>query len=112
MCVNCPGPGLTLDTAAFLRGFERARKQVKDFAMAMKPTLPFSPEGRQFIKLLEIAAGVDGKRVRAIECRVATGEAITFKVELMASEDDVKKAVGECEVTRLGDAFVEHVPCP
>jgi hypothetical protein len=84
-----------------------------------KPALPFTEEGRKFIKLLMQAAGVDGQRVQSIECRVSVKELITFKVELMASEDNVKAAVNSlADITKLGDAFVtmanagEPVPCP
>ena len=73
-----------------------------------KPGLPFSEEGRKFIKLLEKAAGVEGKHTKSIDCRVSIHEVITFKVELMATEEDVKAAVETCDVTKLGDAVVEY----
>lgn len=72
-----------------------------------KPAVPFSDEGRKLIALLQRAAGVQDMRVKAITCRVAIRESITFTVELLANEDDVKSAVGESEITRLGDAVVE-----
>lgn len=83
-----------------------------------KPALPFTEEGRKFIKLLEKAAGVEGQRVTSIECRVSVRECIQFKVELYATEDDVKAAVDSlADITKLGDAVVtmantgEPVPC-
>lgn len=77
-----------------------------------KPAMPFSEDGQKLIALLKKAAGVDGLRVRSLECRVAHNECIQFKVALHADEVTLHEAVSECDVTRLGEAVVEVTPCP
>lgn len=51
--------------------------------------------GKRLFNLLAKAAGVDGKLVRSLECRVAVKECVTFAVEFYADEAEVERALEE-----------------
>lgn len=59
-----------------------------------KTIAPGSPEYIALEKLLSKAAGVEGKMLRSIECRIAMKECVTFKLELLGDRDDVSAALG------------------
>lgn len=53
-----------------------------------------SDEGMALRELLQKAAGLQNHKLRSLECRIATGEPVTFKAELLATKEDVREALG------------------
>jgi hypothetical protein len=68
-----------------------------------------SGHGKELTSLLIKAAGLDGKRVKSLECRVATGEAITFTAELYGLDEDIGPALAstKSEAERMTEFFKE-----
>lgn len=54
-------------------------------------------DGYRFAQIIQKAAGLDGFRLRSIECRVAGKEAITFKAEIMGTAEDIAAAIAANE---------------
>ena len=54
-------------------------------------------DGYRFAQIIQKAAGLDGFRIRSIECRVASREVITFKAEIMGTAEDIAAAIAANE---------------
>ena len=54
-------------------------------------------DGYKLAQIIQKAAGLDGFRLKSIECRIASKEVITFKAEIMGTAEDIAAAIAANE---------------
>jgi hypothetical protein len=60
-------------------------------------TMPTTGEGLKFAELVRKAAGLQNHKVKSLEMRIATKEAITFKAEFYGTAEDIAAAIAANE---------------